>query len=118
VHEDVVGEVRVDRHEVAGRAGEGDSPSVGRDRRGRARGRRCAPLESTLTRAVVPACVSRTNTSITWLLSEATRLLERLSKATRRPSAETLGRKQIWFASTPAGPTLARTTTPLTPSRT
>src|SRR5689334_11810195 len=45
----------------------------------------------TLTSVVVPFCRSRTNTSLTPLVSLATRLLASLSKTTYRPSAEAAG---------------------------
>src|SRR5438874_1863622 len=52
-----------------------------------------APPPATLTRSVLAACRSWTNTSVAPFVSPATRLVAKLSNATKRPSAESAGGK-------------------------
>src|SRR5207244_1701178 len=51
------------------------------------------PSEAPLTRSVVPVCRSWTNTSVAPFVSPATRLVAKLTNATKRPSAESAGGK-------------------------
>jgi len=51
------------------------------------------PSEATLTRSVVPVCRSWTNASVAPFVSPATRLVAKLTNATKRPSAESVGGK-------------------------
>jgi len=51
------------------------------------------PSEATLTRSVMPVCRSWTNTSVAPFVSPATRLVAKLTNATKRPSAERAGGK-------------------------
>ena len=76
------------------------------------------PSESTLTRTVVPACKSRTNTSLFKFVSSGTRLLARLSNATQRPPAEIEGQLPPLSAGSPSELTLARSVIPACRSRT
>src|SRR5438552_10226937 len=75
-----------------------------------------APAEEMLTRPVVPVSRSRTNTSVTPLVSPGTRLVASLGNATKRPSAEMAGAKLVPFASAPAEETLTRSVVPVTRS--
>jgi hypothetical protein len=72
----------------------------------------CAPPRPTLTRRVVPAPTSRTNTSGWPLVSPGTRLVASDEKATKRPSAETAGSPPDPLACTPPGPTFTRSVLP------
>src|SRR5438552_3012338 len=54
-----------------------------------------APAEEMLTRSVVPVSRSRTNTSVTPLVSPGTRLVASLGNVTKRPSAEMAGRTLV-----------------------
>ena len=56
------------------------------------------PSPATLTRSVVPACRSRTNTSRTPLVSPATRLVAVEVNTTKRPSALIPGLPLVSFA--------------------
>jgi len=77
-----------------------------------------APLPSvpellTLTRVVTPDCRSRRKTSLTPLVSPATRLVATDSNTTYRPSELMAGQPQSPSASAPAVLTLARTVSPV-----
>src|SRR5947208_4418361 len=76
------------------------------------------PSDATLTRSVTPVRRSCTKTSEPPLVSPLTRLEAKLSKATKRPSAEMDGLKErslLWVTS---DATLTRSVTPLRRSRT
>src|SRR2546428_83045 len=78
----------------------------------------CAPWESTLTRLVLPALRSRTNTSLAPFVSPPTRLVAIELKATKRPSAEIEGTTLSPFSCAPWESTLTRLVLPALRSRT
>src|SRR5438445_6238564 len=78
----------------------------------------CAPWEATLTRLVLPALRSRTNTSLAPFVSPPTRLLALDRNATKRPSAEIGAAKLSPLACAPWELTLTRVVLPVLRSRT
>src|SRR5947208_4873223 len=68
----------------------------------------CAPVESTLTRSVIPVIRSLTKTSKAWFVSPTTRSSASLAKATKRPSAESVGLKLRPLPCAPEELTLTR----------
>src|SRR5438552_3772355 len=78
----------------------------------------CAPCEATLTRLVLPAFRSRTNTSLAPFVSPPTRLLALDRNATKRPSAEIGAAKLSPLACAPWELTLTRVVLPVLRSRT
>lgn len=77
----------------------------------------CIPPAPTLTRVVVPPCRSRTNTSVTPLVSFGTRLLAAEANATKRPPKRTDGSVLGPFGSPPPAATLIRDVVPTPVSR-
>src|SRR5439155_16786291 len=73
----------------------------------------CAPWESTLTRLVLPAFRSRTNTSLAPFVSPPTRLLALDRNATKRPSAEIDAAKLSPLPCAPSELTLTRVVLPV-----
>src|SRR2546428_31025 len=78
----------------------------------------CAPCEPTLTRVVLPALRSRTNTSLTPFVSPPTSLAALDKKATKRPSAEIEGPSLSPLPCAPWESTLTRVVFPVLRSRT
>src|SRR5262245_33567232 len=77
----------------------------------------CPPVESTLTRTVVPSCMSCRNSSGKPFVALGTRLEAMRVKATNRPSAEIDGASEYPFAWTPVELTLTRIVWPVWRSR-
>ena len=72
------------------------------------------PLTGTVMRVVSPRARSRTKTSFYWLVSSVVRLRARLSKATKRPSAEIVG---LWLSRFPPALAVLTLTRSVTPRR-